>query len=118
MLREAQSSSEKLRNARRPSERLREALGVSRKLQEVPGSSESLIESWGSWKSELGSWKSELEELEMRSSGSSPGSWSGGGYSEDFCHLLPGLSERPKRKDLLLNPGSKGGSKMIAIGGH
>ena len=69
-----------------------------------------MADSWGSWKSELG-------ELEIQSSGSRPGSWSGGGYSEDFGHLLQGLSERPKRKDLLLNPGSKGGSKMIAIGG-
>ena len=64
------------------------------------------------------SWKSELGELEIQSSGSSLGSWSGAGYREDFTHLLQGLSERPKRKDLRLNPGSKGNSKMIDIGGH
>ena len=69
-----------------------------------------MADSWGSWKSELG-------ELEIQSSGSSPGSWSGGGYREDFSQIDPRPRERPKRKGLLLNPGSKGGSKMIAIGG-
>ena len=67
--------------------------------------------SWRSWKSELG-------ELEIHSSGSWPGSWSEGGCRGGFCHLFPGLSERPKRKGLRLNPGSKGGSKMIGLGGH
>ena len=33
-------------------------------------------------------------------------------------HFGAGPWERPKRKGLRLNPGSKGGSKMIAIGGH
>ena len=55
--------------------------------------------------------------MEIQTSGSCPGSWSGGGYSEDFSQIDPPPRERPKRKDLLHNPGSKGGSKMIAIGG-
>ena len=44
-------------------------------------------------------------------------SWSGGGYSEDFSQIDPRPRERPKRKDLPFNPGSKRGSKMLAIEG-